>query len=160
MSKFYADKFYKDQNGNYYTGEYLKKQFNIDHDGAAERGYTWVSFSNGMTWDEFHNEMTGKTVRCNYSQIFNPDSQMVLCNNVPTVFPEIWDYLENGDTYDEENGEYNEIFQWYIIDDNTAERLKEHTDEIIFYWPEADLYILGVTHWGTSWGYVSADFVY
>lgn len=160
MSKFYADKFYKDLNGEYYTGEYLKNHYQLDHAAALEKGYTWITFENGMSWDDFHQEMNGKTVTCNYSQIFNPDSSMILCNNICNVFPEIWDCIENGDVYDDENDEYSEIFQWYIIDDNTAERLKEHTDEIIFYWPAADLYILGVTHWGTGWNYVTSEFVY
>ena len=155
MSKFYADKFYRSASGNYYTGEYLKHNFNLDHDKALAEGYTWISYMNGFQWDEFNHELKGKTVTCNYSQIFAPDSQRIMCNNISDVHPYLWDYLENGDP-DEET----DIFQWYIIDDNTADRLKEHTNELVFYWPEADLYILGVTHWGTAWDYVAAEFVY
>lgn len=160
MSKFYADRFYKNQAGEYFTGEYLSHNHQYDHAKAEANGYTLIDYKAPNTWDDFHKEMKGKTVYCNYSQIFNTDSSLILCNNIPEICPLIWDYLENGDTYDEESDTYSEIFQWFIIDDNTAERLKEHTDEIIFYWSEADLYILGVTHWGTSWDYVTAEFVY
>ena len=46
-----------------------------------------------------------------------------------------------------------EIFQYYIVDDNGASILEE-ANEIVFYNEEFDIYIWGVTHWGTSWDYV------
>lgn len=153
MSKFYADRFYKDENGNYYTGEYLINEY------GTTKGYRDIKLY-AKTWDDFHNEMDGKSVRCTYSQIFAPDSSMILCNNIPEQFPDIWDCIENGDCYDPEYDCYNEIFQWYIIDDNTAARLKEHTDELIFYIESLDIYVLGVTHWGTAWSHVGTDFIY
>lgn len=160
MSKFYADRFYKDERGNYYTGEYLNNQYKYNHAQAENNGFILVDYKAPNTWDAFHQEMQGKTVRCNYSQIFNPDSALILANNVPQVFEMMWEHIENGSDYDEESDTYAEIYQYFIIDDNTAERLKEHTNEIIFYWPEMDVYILGVTHWGTAWDHVSAEFIY
>ena len=53
-----------------------------------------------------------------------------------------------------------DIFQYYLIDYATADRLMHCTDEIIFYSEELDLYVLGVTHFGTSWDYVDMEFVY
>lgn len=50
-----------------------------------------------------------------------------------------------------------EIFQYYIVDDNGADILKRETNEILFYNDELDMYIWGVTHWGTSWDYVLTD---
>lgn len=50
-----------------------------------------------------------------------------------------------------------EIFQYYIVDDNGADILKRETNEILFYNEELDMYIWGVTHWGTSWDYVLTD---
>ena len=50
-----------------------------------------------------------------------------------------------------------EIFQYYIIDDHGADILKRETNEILFYNDELDMYIWGVTHWGTSWDYVLTD---
>lgn len=46
-----------------------------------------------------------------------------------------------------------DIFQWYIVTDNGAEILKE-AGEIVYYNSELDMYVWGVTHWGTSWDYV------
>lgn len=159
MSKFYADRFYKDASGEYYTGEYLKNHYGYDHKTALENDFEYLDLEK-LGWDAYHGELEGENVRCNYSQIFYPDSNMILCNNIPEAHPEIWDGLENGEVYDEENDYYYDIFQWYIIDYNTAERLKEHTDEIIFYIDALDLYVLGVTHWGTGWDHVGTDFRY
>lgn len=73
---------------------------------------------------------------------------------------ECWD-LVNGDdgVYDEESDEWNypEVFQFYIIDDNGAEILKYWTDELVWYNEEMDIYIWGVTHYGTSWTHVLTD---
>ena len=52
---------------------------------------------------------------------------------------------------------YSEIFQYFIISDNGAEILKEYTDEIVMYNSELNMYVWGVTHYGTSWDYVLTD---
>lgn len=64
--------------------------------------------------------------------------------------------LVSGDDIDEE-GEYHEIYQWYIISDYGAQFLIEHTDEIVYYHEEMDMYVWGITHFGTSWDYVLTD---
>lgn len=46
-----------------------------------------------------------------------------------------------------------EIFQYYVVSDNGAEILKE-CNEIVFYNDTLDMYLWGVTHYGTSWDYV------
>lgn len=51
----------------------------------------------------------------------------------------------------------DEVYQWYIISDNGASILKDWTNEIVYYNDELDLYLWGVTHYGTSWGYVLTD---
>lgn len=52
-------------------------------------------------------------------------------------------------------GEFDDmIMSDYIISKRGYEFLKEYTDEIVFYNDHLDLYIWGVTHWGTSWDYV------
>lgn len=50
----------------------------------------------------------------------------------------------------------DEIFQWYIIDDNGA-RICEEFGEIVYYNETLDMYLWGVTHYGTSWDYVLTD---
>lgn len=65
--------------------------------------------------------------------------------------------LEEEQTELEEAENYPpEVFQYYIIDDNGA-RICEEFNEIVFYNEELDLYLWGVTHWGTAWDYVLTD---
>lgn len=46
-----------------------------------------------------------------------------------------------------------EVFQWYIVDDGGA-RLLQDINEIVYYNETLDMYLWGVTHYGTSWDYV------
>mgnify|MGYP000880173118 CR=1 FL=1 len=161
MKQFYADEFYKDENGTVYTGEYIK------HNNHIKERHTLTKV------ERPYEELQGQAVRCNYSQIFYPDSNMILCNNIPQVDEYLFDNLENGDFityYDEDGNECDEenaveqyekdVFQWYIIDNITAKRLKRSTKELIFYSEKLDVYVLGVTHCGTAWDYVGAEFIF
>lgn len=56
-----------------------------------------------------------------------------------------------------ENEEPGEIFQYYIISDSGKDILEYHTNEIVYYIPVLDIYVWGVTHFGTSWDYVLTD---
>ena len=60
---------------------------------------------------------------------------------------------DKAEELENEQDEQPEIFQYYIVSDNGAEILKEF-GEIVFYNSELDMYIWGVTHYGTSWSYV------
>lgn len=52
-------------------------------------------------------------------------------------------------------GEFDEmIYQDYIISEYGYKFLAEYTDEIVFYNENLDIYIWGITHFGTSWDYV------
>ena len=61
---------------------------------------------------------------------------------------------EQLDELENEQDNPPEIYQYYIISDQGARILKEYTDEIVYYIPVLDIYVWGVTHWGTSWDYV------
>lgn len=65
---------------------------------------------------------------------------------------ECWDIVNGEDGYWE-----NEVFQWFIIDSAGVDILKRWTDEIVVYSSELDIYLWGVTHYGTSWNYVLTD---
>ena len=65
--------------------------------------------------------------------------------------------LVNGSDYDEENDEYTEVYQWFIVSDNGAQMIQDYTDEILYYHEELNVYLWGVTHFGTSWDYVLMD---
>lgn len=82
--------------------------------------------------------------------------QHVLNNDIVSATGwDSWD-IENGELWDE-NDDPIEIFQYFIIDDNGAEILKDYTDEIVMYNNDLGMYVWGVTHWGTSWDYVLTD---
>lgn len=65
-------------------------------------------------------------------------------------------YWEQVSGFNDDEDEYTEIYQYFIVDDNGAEILQE-AEEIVFYNEELDMYVWGVTHWGTSWDYVLTD---
>lgn len=87
----------------------------------------------------------------------------VLCNDVTKLFYSTinGDYneaeLENGSDYNEEEDYYEDIYQYYIISSYGAEILERYTNEIVYYLPALDIYVWGVTHFGTSWDYVLTD---
>ena len=56
------------------------------------------------------------------------------------------------------NGDDNKsVFQFYIISEYGDQMLEWLTDEIVYYNRELDMYIWGITHFGTSWDYVLTD---
>ena len=94
-------------------------------------------------------------------------TDMVLCNNIVNCNGNgaNWD-LELGEEYDEETGEYTDIYQYYIVNvDNWRleeykkylQETKKESDLILWYDNELEVYILGVSHYGTSWDYVPTE---
>ena len=61
-----------------------------------------------------------------------------------------WD-LVAGDDYEAD------IYQCYIITEYGYAFLAEHTGEPVFYNHKLDIYVWGITHFGTSWDYVLTD---
>ena len=82
----------------------------------------------------------------------------VLNNNIIEKTAEIgyWEPVNGYDDNDEENN-LREIFQWFIISDAGAKILMELTNETILYNQELDMYVSGISHYGTSWDYVCTD---
>lgn len=77
------------------------------------------------------------------------EKHLAMVNQMEELQSEIEELKEEQDSMDE-------IFQYYIVSDNGAEILKE-INEIVFYNEELDMYVWGVTHYGTSWDYVLTD---
>ena len=50
-----------------------------------------------------------------------------------------------------------ECFQFFIVSAAGAELIQQYTDDPLFYNGALDLYLWGITHWGTSWDYVLTD---
>ena len=73
---------------------------------------------------------------------------------VPGTGVENWE-LENGCEEDEDG--WYEVYQYYIITYHGAEFLTEFTDELVYYNERLDMYVWGITHFGTGWDYVLTD---
>lgn len=116
------------------------------------------------------------TKRISYSELVNRlDNGLILCNNMATRLYNTMELYSGTefDYYDEEGNEltieeYNEreefsdyepkeIYQYYIISDSDARYLAEYTDEIIYHDDELDIFVWGITHYGTSWTHVNLD---
>ncbi len=52
-----------------------------------------------------------------------------------------------------------DIYQEYIITEKGAEYLKKNTNEIVYYCEALEIYLWGITHFGTSWDYVFTNLV-
>ena len=61
------------------------------------------------------------------------------------------------DTLEYQQDEPPEIYQYFIISANGAEILSEYTNDPIYYIDTLDMYIWGVTHFGTMWSGVLTD---
>ena len=64
--------------------------------------------------------------------------------------------LESGEE-ESEDGYFLDVYQYYIITGSGARFLGEYTDELVYYHEELDMYLWGITHFGTSWDYVLTD---
>ena len=125
-----SEEYYEDNNGNRYT--YDEKEERIEELETKKREYE-DTINEVMERDEDYEE--------NHVYI-------AMNENISRIREDI-EALEEA--------HYEEIFQYFIISDNGAEILKDYTNEIVFYNEELDMYVWGVTHWGTSWDYVLTD---
>ena len=82
----------------------------------------------------------------------------VLNNGIMNATCEIGYWEQESGWAEDESGDYYEpdVYQTYIVSDQGAEILKE-INEIVWYNSELDMYVWGVTHYGTSWSYVLTD---
>lgn len=69
------------------------------------------------------------------------------------------DELENEiDDLERDDGTIpEEIYQFFIVSSAGADIIKDWTGDPLFYCEQLDMYVWGVTHWGTSWDYVLTD---
>lgn len=117
-----------------------------------------------------------KTDRCyymdssyiNYMTLFNflfTDS--ILCNNIINVDSEFF-YNEEIKEEEDDDDEYMEFYQYYLVNVDAwrLEKYKEYLQEknkesniSLFYSNVLDCYVVGVSHFGTSWSCVCTDVV-
>lgn len=72
-------------------------------------------------------------------------------NDEKRIAEQIDEIQERIDELTQEQDEQPEICQYYIISNQGAKILQKYTDEIVFYIEPLDIYIWGVTHFGTAW---------
>ena len=94
---FYVDEIYRNENDDFYTG------LALEHNEWLKDRYKFEKVADPYT------TCKGKTVRCEYSQIFYPDSQMLLCNDIASVDGNLYDNLESGELYRYYNADGNEV---------------------------------------------------
>ena len=107
------------------------------------------------------NDEEKKYNKVSYKRLIDRVSNGIwLFNNAPKLSNYDFEF-EIGTDYDEENDEYTEVYQYYLIDieNYTLKKLQElNCDELIIAWSETlEEYVLMVTHFGTSWDYVLTD---
>ena len=83
------------------------------------------------------------------------DEQIAYIDGQIAIINEQIDALE----WEQHESENREIYQYYIINHSGARLLEKLTNEMVYYIPDLDMYIWGVTHFGTSWNYVLTDIV-
>ena len=59
--------------------------------------------------------------------------------------------------FEGDEDEWQEVYQYYIINVYGYEFLRDYTDEIVYYNEDLDMYVWGITHFGTAWDYVLTD---
>lgn len=59
--------------------------------------------------------------------------------------------------YEGDEEDWYEVYQYYIISESGYQFLEQFTDEIVYYHDGLDMYLWGITHFGTSWDYVLTD---
>ena len=106
------------------------------------------------------NEEEKRSGKISYRRLIERVGDTWLFNKAPELSNYDFEFVLNSD-YDEENEEYIDIYQYYLINinDYTLELLQEKncTDLIIAWSEKLESYILCVTHFGTSWDYVMTD---
>ena len=90
-----------------------------------------------------------------YNELADRVGDMVLNNYIMSICDNF--ELQNGMEYDEESDEYTEVYQTYIITDRGAEYLKRNTNELVYFNDDLNMYVWGITHYGTSWDDVEIE---
>ena len=102
-----------------------------------------------------HNRVDYRTLAKTFDAVLCNDITKLFYSTINNEYNEIEYY--NGTDYNEEDDYYYDIYQYYIISEYGANILQRYTDEIVYYLPAIDIYVWGVTHFGTSWDYVLTD---
>lgn len=140
---------------NYFYGNKVS-EYGIEH-GYVDYRTLASAFDAVM-----NNDIMQKTADIGYWESVGVNEEYYEYNNTEYSYTELEELQEEYDEESEEYAEieealqnpyYHDIFQYFIVSDNGAEILQE-AGEIVYYNEVLDMYVWGVTHWGTSWDYV------
>ena len=140
----------------------MKKNTMITYDGKTLYGkeISGYGLDNGYVDYKTLSEIMGNCILNNEIIKYEVDNwEVVNGSEIKYYDCKADDYVEESEIENWDNIEekYVDIFQYYIIDNWGVEILSNYTDEIIFYNEKLDVYLWGITHWGTSWDYVLTD---
>ena len=100
-----------------------------------------------------------KKIKTTWGKVFE-HTNLVLFNEYPNILQRLEEYdeLAQFDNYDEESDSYDEIYQWYILDDaDWLERFCPEIAEDVHWSDTVGHYILAVKHLGTGWDAVACE---
>ena len=106
------------------------------------------------------NEEEKRSGKISYRRLIERIGKIWLFNQAPKLANCDFEFVLNSE-YDEENEEYVDIYQYYLIDINqyTLEILqRKECKDLIIAWSETlEEYVLFVDHFGTGWDYVMTN---
>lgn len=113
-------------------------------DATAEIGY-WEQVSGTVDNSEYIDELSEQIDEL--TDLITYDSTEEQDEETSRKISELEEQIEE---LEREQEEPSEIFQYFIVSDNALSLLEE-ANEIVYYNDSLDMYVWGVTHWGTSW---------
>ena len=140
----------------------MKKNTMVTYDGRTLYGkeISGYGLDNGYVDYKTLSEIMGNCILNNEIIKYEVDNwEVVNGSEIKYYDSKADDYVEESEieNWDDIEEKYIDIFQYYIIDNWGVEILSNYTDEIILYNEKLDVYLWGITHWGTSWDYVLTD---
>ena len=125
-----------------------------------------IKFENGLvkvTGDSLYGikfgEYEKKCGRVSYKTLASA-FDCILANEISKDF-EYFEVVNGSEYYEDEDGEevWVDVYQYYIISDRGYQILEYLTDELVWYDSKLNVYVWGITHFGTGWDYVLTDIV-
>ena len=160
--------------GTYFCGnevsDYAKEQGYLDYrtlaqafDGVSKTDIMSVTDSNGIGYWNQENGIIDNSDEIEELENKISDTEEKMeeldekSNDYKVLESEIDEMQSRIDELQNQQDYPPEVFQWYIVDGNGADIIKEYTDDPLYYNEALDMYLWGVTHYGTSWDYVLTD---
>lgn len=142
------------ENKKYFYGHEVSS-YGVEHNRVDYR--TLAKCFDAVSCDDI-TKLFYSTINNEYNEveIYNGSEYYYINVDGDILIPSEYEEL-NPEQQEEYSEQYEDIYQYYIISSYGAEILERYTNEIVWYIPILDIYVWGVTHFGTSWDYVLTD---